>query len=115
MVDFALTEEQEELRRLAREFAQKDIAPVAMHYDKTGEFPWEVYRKAYDVGLMNPSVPTAYAGGGLGARAGVRRARSIRDHANARSGSAGVRVAGRGEVPADGGAEVHHDGGRGRK
>ena len=38
-----------------------------MHYDKTGEFPWEVYRKAYDLGLVNPSVPTAYAGGGLSA------------------------------------------------
>jgi acyl-CoA dehydrogenase len=67
MVDFALTEEQEELRRVAREFAQKEIAPVAMHYDKTGEFPWEVYRKAYDVGLVNPSVAADYGGGGLSA------------------------------------------------
>ena len=67
MVDFALTQEQQELRRLAREFAQKEIAPVAMHYDQIGEFPWEVYRKAYDVGLMNPSVPVAYGGSGLSA------------------------------------------------
>jgi acyl-CoA dehydrogenase len=67
MVDFALTEEQEELRRVAREFAQREVAPVAMPYDKTGEFPWEIYRKAYDIGLVNPSVPTAYGGGGLSA------------------------------------------------
>ena len=67
MVDFALTEEQEELRRLAREFAQNEMAPVAMQYDRTGEFPWEIYRKAYDVGLMNASVPVAYGGGGLSA------------------------------------------------
>src|SRR5919106_5786161 len=67
MVDFALTEEQAELRRLAREFAQQEIAPVALHYDKTGEFPWEIYRQAYDVGLVNPSVPAAYGGGGLSA------------------------------------------------
>jgi acyl-CoA dehydrogenase len=67
MVDFALTEAQEELRRVAREFAQKEIAPAAMHYDKTGEFPWEVYRQAYDVGLLNASVPTTYGGGGLSA------------------------------------------------
>jgi len=67
MVDFALTDEQEELRRVAREFAQHEIAPVAMQYDKTGEFPWEVYRQAYDVGLLNASVPAAYGGGGLGA------------------------------------------------
>ena len=67
MVDFALSEEQEELRRVAREFAQNEIAPVAMAFDKTGEFPWEIYRKAYDIGLMNVSVPTAYGGGGLSA------------------------------------------------
>jgi acyl-CoA dehydrogenase len=67
MVDFALTEEQEELRRVAREFAQNEIAPVAMTFDKTGEFPWEIYRKAYDIGLVNVSVPTAYGGGGLSA------------------------------------------------
>ena len=67
MVDFALTEEQEELRRVAREFAQNEIAPMAMAFDKTGEFPWEIYRKAYDIGLMNVSVPTAYGGGGLSA------------------------------------------------
>jgi acyl-CoA dehydrogenase len=67
MVDFALTEEQEELRRVAREFAQNEVAPVAMPFDKTGEFPWEVYRKAYDIGLLNVSVPTTYGGGGLSA------------------------------------------------
>jgi acyl-CoA dehydrogenase len=67
MVDFALSEPQEELRRVAREFAQKEIAPVAMRYDQSGEFPWEIYRKAYDIGLMNPSVPAAYGGGGLSA------------------------------------------------
>jgi acyl-CoA dehydrogenase len=67
MVDFALTEEQEELRRVAREFAQNEMAPVAMQYDKTGEFPWEIYRKAYDIGLVNVSVPTVYGGGGLSA------------------------------------------------
>jgi acyl-CoA dehydrogenase len=67
MVEFALSEPQEELRRVAREFAQKEIAPVAMHYDQIGEFPWEIYRKAYDIGLMNPSVPVAYGGGGLSA------------------------------------------------
>ena len=65
MVDFALSESQEELRRVAREFAQKEIAPVAMRYDQTGEFPWDIYRQAHEVGLASPSVPTAYGGGGL--------------------------------------------------
>src|SRR4029453_1014062 len=67
MVDFALSESQEELRRVAREFALKEMAPLAMHDDKTGEFPWEVYNKAHDTGLVNPSVPAAYGGGGLSA------------------------------------------------
>jgi acyl-CoA dehydrogenase len=67
MVDFALSEPQEELRRVAREFAQKEIVPIAMRYDQSGEFPWEIYRKAYDIGLVNPSVPAAYGGGGLSA------------------------------------------------
>ena len=67
MVDFALSESQEELRRVAREFAQKEIAPVAMRYDQTGEFPWDIYRQAHEVGLASPSVPAAYGGGGLSA------------------------------------------------
>lgn len=66
MVDFRLTEPQIELRRVAREFAQKAIAPVALQYDKSGEFPWEVYRQAYEIGLLNTLVPAAYGGGGLG-------------------------------------------------
>lgn len=67
MVDFRLTEPQEELRRVAREFAQREIAPVAMQYDKTGEFPWDIYRKAHDIGLLNTTVPAEYGGGGMGA------------------------------------------------
>jgi alkylation response protein AidB-like acyl-CoA dehydrogenase len=67
MVDFRLTEQQEELRRVAREFAQQEIAPVAMQHDKSGEFPWEIYRKAHAIGLLNTTVPAEYGGGGLGA------------------------------------------------
>jgi acyl-CoA dehydrogenase len=67
MVEFALTEQQQELQRVAREFAQNEIVPVALHYDKTGEFPWEIYRQAYDIGLVNSTVPADYGGGGLSA------------------------------------------------
>ena len=55
MVDFRLTEQQEELRRVAREFAQKEVAPVAMQYDKIGEFPWEMPGVA--AGTINPEIP----------------------------------------------------------
>jgi len=66
LVDFDLTEEQEQLRALAREFAEKEIAPKAPHHDQTGEFPREICRKAWDLGLMNTHVPEAYGGMGLG-------------------------------------------------
>jgi len=63
MVDFALTDEQQQLRALAREFAEKEIAPKAAHHDQTGEFPREICRKAWELGLMNTHVPEAYGGG----------------------------------------------------
>ncbi len=66
MINFALTEEQLAIQGLAREFAQREIAPVALHYDRTAEFPWPVARKAFDVGLMNLTIPTEFGGQGLG-------------------------------------------------
>ena len=63
-VSFALTEEQKELRALAREFAAKEIRPVAAEHDVHMRHPVEVIAKAHAVGLMNLHVPTEY--GGLG-------------------------------------------------
>ncbi len=65
-LDFTLTKEQEEIRALAHEFAEKEIRPVAAHYDETEEFPWPVLNKAHEVGLTPvASMPEAYGGGGL--------------------------------------------------
>lgn len=66
MIDFSLTEEQAQLQELARDFAQSEIAPRAAHHDETGEFPWEILRKGWEIGLMNTHVPEAYGGLGLG-------------------------------------------------
>mgnify|MGYP001066964325 CR=1 FL=1 len=44
-VSFALTPEQEELRKLTREFAQKEIVLIAAEIDEKDEFPWELWRK----------------------------------------------------------------------
>ena len=52
-MDFALTEEQLELRKWAHEFAEKEIRPVAAHYDETEEFPWAVLKKAAEAGLYS--------------------------------------------------------------
>jgi alkylation response protein AidB-like acyl-CoA dehydrogenase len=52
-MDFSLTEEQRELQKWAHEFAEKEIRPVAAHYDDTEEFPWPVVKKAAEVGLYS--------------------------------------------------------------
>jgi acyl-CoA dehydrogenase len=66
MIDFALTDEQKELQKLAREFAQNEIAPAALQLDKTGEYPYEILRKAHSLGLLNLTIEEQYGGGGLG-------------------------------------------------
>jgi acyl-CoA dehydrogenase len=66
MIDFSLTREQEALRELASEFAQKEIAPVAAEYDRESRHPVDVLEKAHQVGLMNMIVPEQYGGTALG-------------------------------------------------
>jgi acyl-CoA dehydrogenase len=66
MIDFSLTEEQQALQELARKFAREEMAPKAAHHDETGEFPREVAKKAWELGLMNTHVPPEYGGMGLG-------------------------------------------------
>ncbi len=51
MIGFALSEDQVAAQKWVREFAQKEIRPVAPHYDETEDFPWPVLRKAAEVGL----------------------------------------------------------------
>ncbi len=66
-MNFELTEEQKAIRDLAREFAQKEIAPIAAKIDETGEFPRETVKKLGELGLMGIEVPQEYGGGGLDA------------------------------------------------
>ncbi len=69
-VSFALTDEQKALRRLAHEFADKEIRPRAAEYDQRSTHPADVIAKAHEVGLMNLHIPTEYGGPGLGALEG---------------------------------------------
>lgn len=62
MVDFNLSDEQVAIRDLAREFAEKEIAPVAAEYDVSAKFPWPVIQKAFEVGLINLNIPEPYGG-----------------------------------------------------
>ncbi|HYC56374.1 MAG TPA: acyl-CoA dehydrogenase family protein [Candidatus Binatia bacterium] len=66
MLSFDLTTEQEQLKQTAREFAEQEIIPVAGKFDEAEEFPHEVMRKAWEVGLLNLEVPPEHGGIGLG-------------------------------------------------
>jgi acyl-CoA dehydrogenase len=70
-VSFALTEEQKELRALARTFAEREIRPREAAHDADMRHPEELIAKAHEVGLMNMNVPAEYGGPGLGAFDGL--------------------------------------------
>jgi acyl-CoA dehydrogenase len=66
-ISFGLSDEQRALRELAREFAAREIRPVAADYDERSQHPADVIAKAHEVGLMNPHIPEEYGGPGLSA------------------------------------------------
>jgi alkylation response protein AidB-like acyl-CoA dehydrogenase len=59
---FELTDDQQAVRRLVREFGAKEIAPRARHVDETGEFPAATFRKLGELGLMGLPFPEEYGG-----------------------------------------------------
>ena len=65
-LDFSLTTEQEEIRDLAHEFAEKEMRPQAAYFDEHEETPWEVMRKAHELGIgASAAFPVEYGGGGV--------------------------------------------------
>jgi hypothetical protein len=63
---FALTDEQEQLRKEIRDFAAREIAPNVMRWDEASEFPHEVVKKLGEMGLMGVIFPAELDGAGLG-------------------------------------------------
>lgn len=63
-MDFALTEEQQMIRKTVHDFAEKEIRPIAREIDTTGQFPWEIIRKMGNLGLMGLPIPEEYGGSG---------------------------------------------------
>jgi alkylation response protein AidB-like acyl-CoA dehydrogenase len=61
----ALSPEHEMIRQTARDFAQKEIAPIAAEFDESGEFPYATVRKMGGMGFMGIEIPEAYGGAGL--------------------------------------------------
>jgi alkylation response protein AidB-like acyl-CoA dehydrogenase len=66
-MDFAFTEEQLMIQQAARDFAQREIAPVAAEFDISGKFPEATIRMAGELGFMGVEVPEEYGGAGLDA------------------------------------------------
>ena len=66
MLDFTLTAEQLELQQKAREFAGKEILPIAWYYDEIDETPLPLLKKAYEAELINGDIPEQYGGKGWG-------------------------------------------------
>ena len=64
-MDFALSAQHAEIRRSVRDFAEREIAPVADEMERSGEFPAEIIRKAAGLGLLGVPYPEEVGGTGL--------------------------------------------------
>ena len=65
-MDFAFTEEQQQLRKSVREFAEGEIAPHVLEWDEASHFPQEILPKLAEMGLLGVIFPEEYGGAGLG-------------------------------------------------
>ena len=67
-MDFILTEEQEMIRDMVRDFAENEVKPVAMEYDAKKDpkdcVPWDLIKKASDLGLRTAAIPEKFGGAG---------------------------------------------------
>ena len=63
-MNFDLTDEQSDIQRLAREFAEQEVKPVAEELDRENRFPYEIVEKLAELGLMGMPYPEEYGGGG---------------------------------------------------
>jgi len=65
-MDFKITQEQEMIRNMARDFTDKNIKPVAGQYDEEKQFPYQNLKKMAEKGLMGMSIPAEYGGSEVG-------------------------------------------------
>jgi len=65
-MDFSYSDELLEIKRIAREFAEKEIRPHVMEWDENQTFPRDVLEKLGQLGFMGVLIPTEYGGAGLG-------------------------------------------------
>lgn len=66
LVDFSFTEEQQQLRKTVRQFAEGEIAPRVMEWDEAAHFPEDLFPKLGAMGLLGVIFPEQFGGAGLG-------------------------------------------------
>jgi acyl-CoA dehydrogenase len=65
-VDFSLSEEHKALIETARRFTKERITPIAAECDHESRFPMDVFKAAWELGIINPTCPAEYGGSGMG-------------------------------------------------
>ena len=65
-MDFSLNEEQKMLKAMVRDFAEKELEPIAAQIDEEARFPAEQVKQMMELGLAGTSFPERYGGGGGG-------------------------------------------------
>ena len=65
-MNFQFTDEQQQLRRSIREFAEGEIAPHVMEWDEASQFPSEIIPKLAEMGFLGVIFPEKYGGAGMG-------------------------------------------------
>ncbi|MFI5111575.1 MAG: acyl-CoA dehydrogenase [Terriglobales bacterium] len=65
-MDFQLNDEQLQLRKSVREFAEREIRPHVMEWDEASRFPLETVKEVGRLGLMGAIFPPEYGGAGMG-------------------------------------------------
>ena len=65
-MEFSLTDEQQQLRRTVREFAETEIAPHVMEWDEASKFPSEIVPKLAEMGFLGVIFPERYGGAAMG-------------------------------------------------
>jgi acyl-CoA dehydrogenase len=65
MLNFELTPEQKTLVEETKRFTREKIIPVAAEADRTHEFPMDVFKEAWELGFVGPTIPEEYGGAGM--------------------------------------------------
>jgi len=97
-MNFELTDAQRMLREMVREFSEKEIKPRAAEIDRTDEFPWDLWKRMAELGLLAMTLP-----------AGVRRLGDGHRELGDRAGGDGAGSRRGGRHPASRHVDAEHD------